>query len=487
MSPSVVSSPSVFALAFALAFYSCPDFQARVLLVPVSALAGFALTLSRLPVPSRASAQARGCGTVLVLAVGLFSGGLFRQNPDLADLSPGFGFPAERLVRIEGVCLDDSRLTSKGKTFCPVEVRHVYDDRGNRASAKGRVLLLLDDRLRLFWGKKLEIKGSILRGEEKRWLFIAARGGVREIGGEARFFSLRAAGLLGLGRVIDSLGKPGADLFEALFLGYQDEVPPALKDAFTKAGAIHILALSGMHLALLALFLAILLHPVRNRRVREALIFVILLAYVAFVGPKPSILRAAIMFVVFFGLRLARRNTDVWTVLTLSFSLYGVLRTEDLLSLSFILSYLAMAGLFLFTQAFQIRLRPYLPEPLLASVSVSLAAQLATGPVLALEFGVLYPVGILATLLVSPLMTLYLWLGLVACLAHPVVQFREGFAWAVKILYTSVVKIVDLCAGLPSWQLDSWISQALFWGLTLFGIGFSLLPGRRNPYDKGRE
>ncbi len=468
------SCSTFFALGFAWAFYSAKYLPAGFHLLSAFFLSAVGTTSSS---PPAGGGSSRTVGAFLfAAAAGMAGGTAFSSNPGLSEAVPVFGLPPESIVRIEGVCADDSRLVPSGRTLFPFEILRVYDRRGNSASARGRIMGLSEERIRVFWGRRLDLEGRLLPARDDETIFAVAPGGIVIREGGNPFFRLRERGMRSLGSVIDSLGKPAGDLFEALFLGYRDDVPAALKDSFVKAGAVHLLALSGMHLALVAAFFSVLLRPVRNRTVRDSLSFLLILSYVAFVGPKPSILRAAVMFVVYFIMRLLRRNTDAWQTLVLSFIVYAAARPIDLSALSFILSFLAMAGLILFTRPVQIRLRPYLPEPLLSPMAISIAAQLATSPVLAVEFGMVYPAGILSTLILGPLVTIHLWIGIAACLCHPVAALRSGFAWTMKILYTAAVKTADACAGIPAWTLSSFGSRIAFWGALALGFALLVLP-----------
>lgn len=468
------SCPTFFALGFAWAFYSAKYLPAGFHLLTAFFLSAVSVVSSSPPAGRGAVRTARAF--LYAAAAGIAGGTAFSANPGLSVPVPGFGLPPETIVRIEGVCADDSRLVSSGRTLFPIEIRRVHDGRGNSTSARGRITALSEERIRVFWGRRLSLTGRLLPARDNGMIFAVTPGGVGLGEGGNAFFSLRERGMRSLSAVIDSLGRPAGDLFEALFLGYRDDVPSALKDAFVKAGAVHLLALSGMHLALVTAFLSVLLRPLRNRALRDVLSFLLIVSYVAFVGPKPSILRAAVMFIVFSLMRLLRRNADAWQMLVLSFIAYAVARPIDLPALSFILSYLAMAGLLLFARPAQILLRPYVPEPLLSPMAISIAAQLATSPVLAMEFGLVYPAGILSTLLLGPLVTIHLWIGIAACLCHPVAAFRPGFAWALKILYTAVVKIVDAFAGLPAWSLTSLGSRLALWGALILGLALLALP-----------
>ena len=101
---------------------------------------------------------------------------------------------------------------------------------------------------------------------------------------------------------------------KALAYGYQDEIPPGIEESFRQSGAIHLLALSGMHLGLLYGLLLKLLALVGNspttKRIRSTVIIAALWAFTIFTGCGVSILRAAVMFSIYEAGVLAGRRRN---------------------------------------------------------------------------------------------------------------------------------------------------------------------------------
>ena len=103
---------------------------------------------------------------------------------------------------------------------------------------------------------------------------------------------------------------------KGLAYGYQDEIPSETEETFRQSGAIHLLALSGMHLGLLYGVLTFLLASVGNspaaRKARSVLIILTLWAFTIFTGCGVSILRAAVMFSIYeAGALLGRARSGV--------------------------------------------------------------------------------------------------------------------------------------------------------------------------------
>jgi predicted membrane metal-binding protein len=91
---------------------------------------------------------------------------------------------------------------------------------------------------------------------------------------------------------------------------------------------------------------------------------------------------------------------------------------EYFFSISFQLSFLALAGIILFTIPVATSLERAMPGFLAAGIACSIAAVIMTTPVTFYNFGVVYPAGIITSMVISPVVTLYMCLGL-ACVLMP--------------------------------------------------------------------
>lgn len=203
-------------------------------------------------------------------------------------------------------------------------------------------------------------------------------------------------------RTLRPLGPEAGGLARALLLGSREALDPALVERIRKSGGMHLLALSGMHLGLIAAVVASMLHPLLGRPA-VILVTLLLLLYYWLVGPIPSLLRALLMFSLASLLRLSGRRSDPKSLLAGAL-LLGLLIAPDLAtSLGWRLSTLALAGI-LWVGLPVARLLPRLPGRRIGSLlAVSLGALLATTPLTLAVFGEAYPVSLLSSLLLTPL------------------------------------------------------------------------------------
>lgn len=180
------------------------------------------------------------------------------------------------------------------------------------------------------------------------------------------------------------------------------------KTNLQRTGTIHIISASGLHVLILVFGLQIALGLLPISRWGQLLIMCCLLAvYAGAAGLEPAILRSIVMAAVLATAYLFRREADLLCSLGLSASLFALWRPGDVFDLSFQLSFVAVAGLALFgPQAFTQHGTPWrrLRSQIAAIVQASLAATLATAPIVMYHFGILSIVSVVANVLIAAVM-----------------------------------------------------------------------------------
>jgi len=175
-------------------------------------------------------------------------------------------------------------------------------------------------------------------------------------------------------------------VLKAMLLGVREDIDPALNTAYSAAGAVHVLSVSGLHVGILFILLEKMLGWIRRRK-RGALMFLglvlpILWFYAALTGFSPPVLRSTLMFSLFVTCDALVRSRSNYNVLFASAFLLLLWEPFWLTSAGFQLSYLAVLGL----MYLQPRIDAWVEStnPLLratwALTATALAAQLATFP-----------------------------------------------------------------------------------------------------------
>ncbi len=212
----------------------------------------------------------------------------------------------------------------------------------------------------------------------------------------------------------------------AILLGIRNELDADQKQAFAQSGTMHVLAVSGMHVALIYWILMFLLKPLGRstgaRWVRAALVLLLLWAYAGITGATPSVLRATVMCSLFVAASLSDRRPATLNTLMGAAMLLLLYDPRMLFQLSFQLSFLAVLGIVLCYDPLRRLWDPghFVLRYCWSLVAVSLAAQLFTTP-LSLAVFQAFPVWFLpANLIIVTLVNLGVVGGLLLLITLPV-------------------------------------------------------------------
>jgi ComEC/Rec2-related protein len=267
---------------------------------------------------------------------------------------------------------------------------------------------------------------------------------------DGKIAHMRALCRLQFRRLMYAWGAAGG-LLLALLSGVREYTESVTADAFRNAGVSHILALSGMHLSIvsgLATFAGTKFCGKKNAYVFQVCA---VLFFVWFAGFSPSLLRALICSIILLTLSFCNfTNIHMIPVLCASFLCHTALAPADLSSAAFMLSYGALAGILLMGSTVNMQLCKIFPPELSKGLSSSAGAQLCTAPVSLKLFGTVMPGGILASVVLSPAVTIFMYagLGLIAlCLLCPFFAAPSGFI--MNALYAVIKILVTLFARIP--------------------------------------
>lgn len=202
-------------------------------------------------------------------------------------------------------------------------------------------------------------------------------------------------------------------IINALLTGYRADIPTDISDTFRQSGAAHILALSGLHLGIIYGIVNKLLSIAGNspiaRKTRMVLVLTICGAYTLATGAGPSITRAFIFIAVAETAKMTGRHKSTKSLFFSALTIQLVLSPLSVRSVSFQLSYAAMAGIaFIFPH-----IRNLWPESedgssgvlkrIWESASLSIACQMTTGPLAWIYFQSIPHYFILTNLIALPL------------------------------------------------------------------------------------
>ncbi len=204
-----------------------------------------------------------------------------------------------------------------------------------------------------------------------------------------------------LGTVLDAYisSTTGRQVMRALVLGDRTLLDADVREQFAQTGLMHLLAVSGLHVLLVGMVVFVLLRPFllrlgvprRGAEIgRAVLTMALLTGYAIITGGSPSVVRAVVMAAIYIGGVVLERPASSMNSLGAAACILLVARPAMLFEPGFQLSFAAVAGLVLLPVVVQ----PYLPERrhrlrywVATSFVASLAATIATAPILLYHFG----------------------------------------------------------------------------------------------------
>jgi competence protein ComEC len=267
---------------------------------------------------------------------------------------------------------------------------------------------------------------------------------------------IRERASAGLGR-----GMPAreAELARGFVLGEDERIDEQTKEDFRRSGLSHLLAVSGQNVTLLAL-LAMPLLGALGIPLRERLLWVLglIAVYVPVAGAGPSIQRAGVMGAVGLLATLRGRRGSRLYALGLAALVTLAVAPGIAADVGWQLSFAAVLGILVLAEPLREALAgggrtgPW-RRALAEAVAITVAATLATAPLIAFHFGELSTVGLLANVAALPAVAPAMWLGMLSAAAAQVPGVPLEVPNAIEALLLGYVAQVAAWCAAPSWAL----------------------------------
>ena len=317
--------------------------------------------------------------------------------------------------------------------FNRTELTIAIDSLGNAANfpAKGGILLKLSDTTTaLQRGDKVEFWGTIypLKSHNGPGGFDYARylrhRGIHGIVYLPTLLNVRVEKQGGIGIIayVDllrneiseslsrNLSEIAASLSAGFLIGETREIPPDVYKWFRDSGTLHLLAVSGSNVALVILFLIIVLRPFALSRKKRAIILmtcVVLFALLSY--GEPSVVRASLMAILVLLANVLERRFNLNQIIASAALIILLAAPTQLFSVGFQLSFVTAWGLIFVTpkvaKLFKSVDHKGWYRWLLLPLLISLIAQLFSMPLIALYFGKVPAISVVANLIIVPLVS----------------------------------------------------------------------------------
>lgn len=414
----------------------------------------------------------------LILAVLLYTGLVKRADPFVFRSA----FDVKSLTSVQGTAASNPVKTASGRFYSLLFNAESVESATGKAEAAGRIKLLIPAETveALYPGKLFSLTGDAVPVEEGARLVCtgytldseqssvsAEKDGTGKIlalpqppmpvfiaqdtsflGWKNGLSRIRALFRLYLKRMLYAWGEAGG-LVLALMSGSREYTDAALAEAFKNAGLAHILALSGMHLSLF-ISAASLASVFAGKKLSALLSVILMCVFIWFAGATPSLVRAFLCLMIMFLTRLLFVHTyksAALDCLCAAFIIQTAFLHADIYNPAFMLSYGAVAGILILTPLISPFLHRIFPARTVSSIASSISAWLFTAPLTALLFGQLTPAGIIASVIVTPIASLFFITGFVCaslCFIMPFLIPPLGVI--IQVLYT-ILKYTVLFFG----------------------------------------
>ncbi|RIV70896.1 ComEC/Rec2 family competence protein [Flagellimonas aequoris] len=244
-------------------------------------------------------------------------------------------------------------------------------------------------------------------------------------------------------------GVQEVGVIQALLLGQRDDISEDTYNNYINAGAVHILAVSGLHVGILLLLLQFLLSPLERLRSGKTLKLVIIVtllwAYAFIAGLSPSIIRAVTMFSFLAYAMHLNRPTNSFNIIALSMLFILLVKPLFLFQVGFQMSYAAVFAIVWIYPKMQRFWYPdnYFLQKIWQLLSVSVAAQLGVLPISLFYFHQFPALFFVANLLIIPFLGLILGFGILVIF----LALMDALPATLVLVYDQIIKLMNATVG----------------------------------------
>ena len=262
----------------------------------------------------------------------------------------------------------------------------------------------------------------------------------------------------------------------ALIFGERDYISEEVKDSFSRAGVMHVMAVSGLHVGIVYLMLFyffFFLDGLKYGRVFKSVIIILLLwLYAMITGYTPSVLRATVMFsFLVIGQNLGR-NTNIYNSLALSAFVLLCLNPFYLRNVGFQLSYFAVTGIVFFYPKIYALLsfKYWLPNKIWMLLCLSVSAQLSTFPLVIFYFHQFPNLFFISNLFVIPLVSGLIYLGFTTLLFSFSAFLFNAFSFLLRFISSVLIGGIEVVGN-----INFSVSSPLFLDIPEVGILYLMI------------
>ena len=263
---------------------------------------------------------------------------------------------------------------------------------------------------------------------------------------------------------------------KALLLGQRQDISSNVYEAYKKAGAVHILAISGLHIGILLLILQFILKPLlyfrHGKFVSLVIILCVLWSFAIIAGLSPSVVRAVTMFSLFAIVKVLKRSSNTINTLAVSAFILLLARPGFCFDVGFQLSYAAVASIIIIKPILDSwwHFKNRIFNWFLDLLKVSIAAQIGVLPLSLYYFHQFPGLFFVTNMVVVPFLIIILCLG-IATLILVVIHKPQEF------LVNSLGRLIQFMNRFVEWiaSKETFLFEQISFDLTALVISYLIL------------
>jgi len=234
---------------------------------------------------------------------------------------------------------------------------------------------------------------------------------------------------------------------ESLIFGYKDDLQEEITDAYAKTGTLHVLAVSGLHVAIVFLMLSRFLWFMDKWRYgtvkKTILILIAIWGYCLITGMAPSIIRAGIMISLLVVGKAINRDANTFNIISVSAFIILCINPWWLVNIGFQLSFAAVIGIVYLGEYLLKVWTPtnWLSRQIWEILIITVCAQIATFPISIYYFHQFPNYFLISNLIIIPLTSIILYTGIGMAIFYKVPVLFKIFTWL-------TIKLTGICNGI---------------------------------------
>jgi len=284
---------------------------------------------------------------------------------------------------------------------------------------------------------------------------------------------------------IHHIAKNGFDsvsiqLFATIFMGNKNVVTDDVKQSFSNSGSMHILAVSGLHVGIVAFSIGLLLNVLFGKmkfmEMKAVVLITAIWLYAFLTGMPASVFRASIMFSIFVLSKYVKGEYAPYNSLAVAALIMLLISPMELFKPGFQLSFVAVAGIsYLYPLLNKLLISRYaIWNYMWGLTAVSISAQIATLPIIMYYFKQVPIYGILANVPAILIATCLIVLS-IAVVVLPFAFVTTFVSYVYNFLSNVLVQILDFIADMPHAVFNVSLTSIQVFMLYGFGIGLVVL------------